>query len=189
MSVTTLNSAPVANAGADVSVIAGRSVTLAGDASSDVDGDLLTYSWALIQRPNGSSAVLNGALNVSPSFRADRPGVYIAQLIVNDGSVDSAPDTVTITTGNTAPVADAGVDQPARFAGGVATVDGTASSDADGHTLTYRWSLLSVPSGSTARSAIRRRRRRGSRSIAPVSTWRSSSSTTASRTARPTPWW
>ena len=150
VTVTTLNSAPVANAGADVSVIAGRTVTLAGDASSDVDGDLLTYSWALTQRPIGSSAVLSGASNVSPSFRADRPGVYIAQLIVNDGSVDSAPDTVTITTGNTAPVADAGVDQPSRFAGEVANVDGTASSDADGHPLTYRWSLLSVPFGSTA---------------------------------------
>jgi len=150
VTVTTLNSAPVANAGADVSVIAGRTVTLNGGGSSDVDGDLLAYSWALIQRPAGSSAALNGASGVSPSLRADRPGVYIAQLIVNDGSVDSAPDTVTITTGNTAPVADAGADQPGLFPGGVASVDGTASSDADGHTLTYRWSLLTVPAGSTA---------------------------------------
>jgi len=150
VTVTTLNSAPVANAGADISVIAGRSVTLAGDASSDVDGDALTYSWALIQRPAGSGAVLNSPSSVAPSFRADRPGVYIAQLIVNDGSVDSAPDTVTITTGNTRPVADAGADQPSRLGGDVATVDGTSSSDADGHALTYRWSLLSVPAGSAA---------------------------------------
>ena len=150
VTVTTLNSAPVANAGADISVIAGRSVTLAGDASSDVDGDALTYSWALIQRPAGSGAVLNSPSSVAPSFGADRPGVYIAQLIVNDGSVDSAPDTVTITTGNTRPVADAGADQPSRLGGDVATVDGTSSSDADGHALTYRWSLLSVPAGSAA---------------------------------------
>ena len=150
VTVTTLNSAPVANAGADTSVIAGRMVVLAGDASSDVDGDLLSYSWALIQRPAGSSAALSVANGVSSSFRADRPGLYIAQLIVNDGSVDSAPDTVTITTGNTAPVADAGADQPGRFGGSVATVDGSASSDTDGHGLTYRWSLLSVPSGSAA---------------------------------------
>jgi len=150
VTVTTLNSAPVANAGADTSVIAGRMVSLAGDASSDVDGDLLSYSWALIQRPAGSSAALDAANGVASSFRADRPGLYIAQLIVNDGSVDSAPDTVTITTGNTAPVADAGADQPGRFGSSVATVDGSASSDTDGHGLTYRWSLLSVPSGSVA---------------------------------------
>jgi len=148
--VTTLNSAPVANAGADVSVVAGRSVTLDGSASSDADWDPLSYSWALIQRPAGSSAALNGAAGVVASFLADRPGVYIAQLIVNDGTVDSAPDTVTITTGNTAPVADAGADQPGLLPGGIATVDGSASSDADGHALTYRWSLLSVPAGSTA---------------------------------------
>jgi hypothetical protein len=150
VSVTTLNSAPVANAGADVSVVAGRVVSLVGDASSDVDGDVLTYSWALIQRPAGSSAALSGAAGAAASFQADRPGVYIAQLIVNDGSVDSAPDTVTITTGNTAPVALAGADQPSHVGGELATLDGTASFDADGHAIVYRWSLLSVPAGSAA---------------------------------------
>ena len=150
VTVTTLNSAPVANAGADVSALAGRMITLAGDASNDVDGDPLTFSWALIQRPAGSRAALSGASTAAPSFRSDRPGVYIAQLIVNDGNADSAPDTVTITTGNTAPVANAGADQPGRFGGGVATLDGTGSFDADGHGLTYRWSLLSVPGGSSA---------------------------------------
>jgi len=150
VTVTTLNSAPVANAGADVSVVAGRTVSLDGAGSSDVDGDALSFSWALIQRPAGSSAVLGSASNAITSFRADRPGIYIAQLIVNDGSVDGAPDTVTITTGNTAPVADAGSDQPSRFAGDIVALDGTASADTDGHVLTYRWSLLSVPAGSTA---------------------------------------
>ena len=150
VTVTTLNSAPVANAGPDASMIAGRTVTLAGDASSDVDGDPVTYSWALIQRPASSAAALGGASTAFPSFVADRPGLYIAQLIVNDGTVDSAPDTVTITTGNTAPVAEAGADQPDRFGGSLATLDGTASSDADGHALGYRWSLLSVPAGSSA---------------------------------------
>ena len=150
VTVTTLNSAPVAHAGADVSAVAGRVVSLAGDASSDADGDVLSYSWALIQRPAGSSAVLVNPGAVTTSFTADRTGTYIAQLIVNDGSVDSAPDTVTITTGNTAPVADAGPDRTGLFAGGVATLDGIGSADADGHVLTYRWSLLSVPAGSAA---------------------------------------
>ena len=150
VTVTTLNSAPVANAGADISVVAGRVVSLAGDGSSDADGDLLSYSWALIQRPAGSNAALVNPAGALSSFTADWPGTYLAQLIVNDGNADSAPDTVTITTGNTAPVAVAGPDRAGLFAGSVAALDGTGSADADGHALSYRWSLLSVPAGSAA---------------------------------------
>ena len=150
VTVTTRNSAPVANAGADVATVAGRRVSLTGDGSSDADGDALSFSWALIQRPAGSSAALASAAGALTSFVADRPGTYIAQLIVNDGSADSAPDTVTIATGNTAPVANAGSDISGVSAGDVAALDGTGSADADGHALSYRWSLLSVPAGSAA---------------------------------------
>jgi hypothetical protein len=150
VTVTTRNSAPVANAGPDVSTIARRVVPLAADASTDVDGDPLTFSWALIQRPTGSAAALASLTNAFTSFTADRPGTYIAQVIVNDGVLDSAPDTVTITTGNTTPVANAGADQVGLAVGGPGALDGSASTDADGHTLTYRWSLLSVPAGSAA---------------------------------------
>jgi hypothetical protein len=150
VTVATRNTPPRANAGPDLSVIAGRQVLLAGDGSSDADGDVLAYSWALLQRPAGSGAVLARADTVSPMLRADRPGTYVVQLIVNDGAVDSAPDTLTITTGNTAPVASAGVDQRGLSVGGLAVLDGSGSVDADGHPLTYRWSLLSVPPGSAA---------------------------------------
>jgi hypothetical protein len=34
---------------------------------------------------------------VNPTFVADKPGSYVVQLIVNDGVVNSAPDTVTVT--------------------------------------------------------------------------------------------
>ena len=150
VTVTTRNSAPVANAGADVAAVAGRRVSLAGDGSADADGDVLSFSWALIQRPAGSSAVLTVATGALTSFVADRPGSYIAQLIVSDGSAESAPDTVTIATGNTVPVANAGSDIAGVVAGDVAALDGTGSADADGHALSYRWSLLSVPAGSVA---------------------------------------
>ena len=147
--LTPVNSAPVANAGPDQTVAVGDSVTLNGNASTDVDGDSLTYSWTFISRPPGSTATLSGANTVTPSFTADQEGDYVVQLIVNDGTVDSLPDTVTISTLNSAPVANAGPDQIVRPDNTV-TLDGSASSDVDGDLLTYSWSLTTRPSGSTA---------------------------------------
>ena len=48
-----------------------------------------------------------------PTFVVDEPGAYVVELIVHDGTVSSPPDTVTISTSTSAPVADAGPDQTA----------------------------------------------------------------------------
>ena len=77
------------------------------------------------------------------------PGTYVVELVVNDGFLDSAPDTVRVDTANSAPVADAGPDQDA-LVGGTVSLDGSDSSDADGDALSYRWALLSAPDGSSA---------------------------------------
>ncbi len=143
------NSAPVANAGADQAAIVGDTVTLDGGASSDVDGDALTYLWSLTTVPAGSAATLSDAAAVMPTFVIDVFGDYVAQLVVNDGSVDSAPATVLISAENSAPVANAGADQTA-IVGDTVTLDGGASSDVDGDALTYLWSLTTVPAGSAA---------------------------------------
>ncbi|MCZ8529588.1 PKD domain-containing protein [Alteromonas sp. PRIM-21] len=145
------NSPPVANAGNDQDASTGTVVTLNGNASSDADGDTLSYTWSLTSLPSGSNASLTSPTNVSPTFTADVDGTYVAQLIVNDGTVDSAADTVSIiaATTNSAPVANAGNDQNAST-GTVVTLNGSASSDADGDTLSYNWSLTSLPSGSNA---------------------------------------
>ena len=50
---------------------------------------------------------------------------------------------------NEAPVANAGADQVVEI-GQTATLDGTGSSDADGDTLTYQWTLMTAPSGGSA---------------------------------------
>lgn len=149
IAVSTLNSPPVANAGLDRSAVVGETVTLDGSPSADVDGDSLTYHWALTSMPPGSTAALSDAAAIAPSFLVDRPGTYVAQLIVNDGTVDSAPDTVTISTTNSAPVAHAGPDQSAPV-GATVVLDGSGSTDADGDTLTFQWALTSRPAGSAA---------------------------------------
>jgi len=145
------NNAPVANAGPDLgSIISGTVITLNGSASTDPNGDPLTYSWTLLTKPAGSAAVLANPTSVTPTFTVDLAGDYTAQLIVNDGTVDSAPDSVIITSSNVAPVANAGPDQGGIALGSLVTLDGSASSDANGDPLTYSWSLTAKPAGSAA---------------------------------------
>jgi len=145
------NTAPVANAGPDQTVQVGATVTLNGSASNDVDGNPLTYQWALVSVSTGSTAKLINPTNVMPTFVPDRAGQYVVQLLVNDGKVTSTQDTVTITTtgGNSAPVANAGPDQSVS-AGTTVMLNASGSHDADQNALTYDWSFVSIPSGSTA---------------------------------------
>ena len=69
-------------------------------------------------------------------------------LIVSDSGFASAPSIVTITTANSPPVANAGTDQKVA-AGAIVQLDGSRSTDVNGDALSYQWSLLSTPSGST----------------------------------------
>jgi len=143
------NHAPIARAGSALSALAGTPVQLDGSASSDPDGDALTYRWWLDSKPANSTATLSGGATARPSFTPDAPGQYVAKLIVGDGKLSSPASavTITVTRPNTAPIA--------RTAGALTgtvgtsvTLDGTRSSDPDGDPLSYRWSLTSQPSGS-----------------------------------------
>ena len=144
------NVRPVANAGPDQSNIAPNIlITLDGSQSFDANGDSLTYSWSLT-KPDGSAAVLLSTTTVSPTFTVDRAGNYVAQLIVNDGTVSSIPDSVVIATINVAPVANAGPDQGGVVPLSSVTLNGSGSSDANSDPLTYSWTFVSMPSGSIA---------------------------------------
>lgn len=145
------NVAPVANAGLAQSVTAGALVTLSGAGSSDANGDTLTYAWTLVTRPAGSNAALTAASGVAATFTADVAGTYSASLIVNDGSLNSGASAVTITAAvaNAAPVASAGPAQSVTTGTSVA-LSGAGSTDANGDSLTYRWTLTTKPTGSTA---------------------------------------
>ena len=108
----------------------------------------MTYHWSLTS-PAGSSAVLDDPFAVNPALVVDVAGAYVAQLIVNDGAIDSSPDTVSISTENSMPVADAG-DDTAVVTGATVQLDGSGSSDPDGTPLQTAWSLTSRPPGSSA---------------------------------------
>jgi len=145
------NAVPMANAGTDQNIITATIVTLNGSTSSDSDGNSLSYSWSLLTVPTASSARLTNSTSVLPTFTADIDGSYVAQLIVNDGTVDSLADTVTIVaaSNNSLPVANAGADQNIVTTTAV-TLNGSTSSDSNSNLLSYSWSLLTVPTGSSA---------------------------------------
>ena len=146
--LSTYNLAPVANAGVDQTISVGDVITLDGTQSHDANGDLLTYRWNLLSIPTGSTAILTDETTATPTLGIDVAGTYIVQLIVNDGLVDSSPDTVVFDTLNTRPVADAGPDQT-HSAGTTITLDGSASFDAQNDPLFYQWHFTTSPIGAS----------------------------------------
>ena len=156
ITATTSNAAPVANPGAAQSVTTGTLVTLNGNASSNANGDALTYAWALTSKPTGSVAALTGSASALSTFTADLAGTYVASLMVNDGKVNSAPTTITVTATapstpptDFAPVANPGAAQSVTT-GAFVTLNGAASSDVNGDTLSYAWTLTANPTDSKA---------------------------------------
>ncbi len=143
------NTPPVADAGFNQSVVVNEPFELNGSGSRDADGDVLTFAWTLESQPPTSTTTLTNSTEVLPTLLVDQPGDYVVQLIVNDGTDDSAPDTVTLSTGNLAPVANAGADQTVAVTQ-PAFLDGTGSTDANGDGLTYQWTLTNQPANSTA---------------------------------------
>jgi len=94
--VSTENSKPVARAGTDITVFEGETVQLDASQSADPDGSPLVFKWSIKQNPEGSTAQLSSENKINPTFQPDVPGIYIIQLIVNDGKLDSEPDTIEI---------------------------------------------------------------------------------------------
>jgi hypothetical protein len=138
VTVVQINKAPIANAGADISVREQKMVTLDGSASIDPDAlDEITYSWV---SPVG--VVLDDATIAKPTFIAgdvDAETKLVFELTVTDNSLASHKDTIEITvTPNQAPTANAGADQKVR-ASETVSLHGENSSDPDDDILTFAW--------------------------------------------------
>ena len=88
---------PIASAGPDQTVDLGSTVTLDASASSDANGDFLTYKWKLLSKPQGSTVALSDPTSNYPIFTPDYSGAYTFSLVVNDGQFSSLADTVLIT--------------------------------------------------------------------------------------------
>lgn len=150
---TTVNIIPTVEAGDEKSVDEQTVVNLMGSAN-DIDGTIETYQWL---QTSGTSVVIDSNTSASASF--DAPAVEEDEtltftLTVTDNDGGTATDNVNviiknITIENTAPIANAGIDQ-AVFIGSTVTLSGEQSSDADGDNINYAWSLSTIPNGSVS---------------------------------------
>jgi hypothetical protein len=153
MKIHVINNQPIAEAGPHLEAhISSLTVTLDGSASFDPDGDTLAYSWRIISKPAGSTAVIVNPHSVTPTFTIDKATGeetdYIFGLVVNDGYMDSAEDTVTVTLVEHAPVANAGSPQSGHVAYAsrpmVFTLNSGGSTDPDGDPIVgWTWRVVS----------------------------------------------
>jgi len=145
------NTAPVAEAGDDQAVIEiGSLIQLDGSESYDIDGDDITYSWTMSQKPDGSLAELSDPCAVDPNFIADIHGDYTVTLVVTDVfGAASQPDSVIVSFSNVKPVAVPGGNQ-AVVEGDTVYLDGSGSYDDNYDELSYNWNIVSKPPDSDA---------------------------------------
>ena len=87
--VDNVNELPIANAGADQSVLVGQSVSFNGSGSSDPDGTINSYAWDF-----GDGSVASG---VGASHTYTATGIYTVTLTVTDNRGGIALDTALVT--------------------------------------------------------------------------------------------
>jgi hypothetical protein len=84
-----------------IDALLGSIIQLDGRQSFDPEKQPLSWSWSFVQVPIGSEVESAGFTGLRPndtavSFIPDKIGVYVVQLIVNDGELDSNPVTATV---------------------------------------------------------------------------------------------
>jgi hypothetical protein len=94
MTVDNANQVPIANAGSNIVVTVGQTVTLNGSASYDPDGTPVSYIWS---QTSGTQVSLTNSNTARPSFVAGQAGVYVFALKVYDGTDTSSSSAVTVT--------------------------------------------------------------------------------------------
>jgi hypothetical protein len=145
-------------------------VYLDAKSSSDPDGGTpLTYKWELTSAPTASGLTTADIVNATTSlatFYPDAEGTYVFSLTVYDkGMAASVPDTLDVVvaarSSNATPVADAGTSQSASSSASCTasrygdrndcdlcadrafSLTGALSSDGDGDSLHYQWTITS----------------------------------------------
>jgi hypothetical protein len=148
------NQPPIANAGIDITITLPINATvLNGTASSDPDGNIISYRWSRVMGP--ISYAFGNATTSATVVNILVQGTYVFRLTVTDnsGNTDTddvhvfvKPATVPPPAVNQPPVANAGTDIILYLPQNSTTVNGGYSTDPDGLISTYEWKQLNGPS-------------------------------------------
>ncbi|AXT53265.1 PKD domain-containing protein [Aquimarina sp. BL5] len=131
ITITDPNVAPVANFTSDIETgIAPVLITFDASSSTDVNNDVLSYSWDF---GNGDTAI-----GVIVAYQFETVGEFDVKLTVGDGKIeDSITKKIIISDGN--PVANIVADVTSGPAPLEVTFDGSGSVDPSNNSLSYSW--------------------------------------------------
>lgn len=146
------NRTPNANPGPSRYVELGQTVVLDGSASSDPDGDHLTFLWSVTSASTGAVSKINSPTDETTRWKPDQAGSYLLHLTVKDGhggSDTQVAELVVRPSGGPTPAPYAGPTQRVTV-GSVVHLDGSQSYRSLSTSLRYAWNLRSRPTGSNA---------------------------------------
>ena len=147
------NQLPLVDAGDDKIITLPLNSTSFTATASDPDGSIASYSWITLSSPSGSTVTLAGESTANLDVTVDLAGAYTFQVTVTDDKGATASDQVNLTVNeatstNTAPVANAGVDQSITLPTNSVVLSGSGT-DSDGTISAYSWSQDSGPGTAT----------------------------------------
>lgn len=151
------NVLPVSKAGNDITItLPTNRARLDGTASSDGDGNIVSYQWTKITGP-AQFIIANSNSSVTDITNLIE-GSYVFRLRVTDNRGGISDDNITVKVNpappppNAAPVAQAGSDKTIALPTSSVTLNAGASVDPDGNIVAYAWSYVSGPANYTITS-------------------------------------
>lgn len=146
----TIQSAPLANAGSDITITLPASTATLKGSGTDSDGSISGYKWSFVSGPK--TATISSATSATTTVSdLTLPGKYVFELEVKDNQGATGKDQVAVTvkdgtgtTANAAPVANAGKDVTITLPTSAVDLTG-GGADSDGSVVAYKWSFVSGP--------------------------------------------
>lgn len=132
------NQAPIANAGGPYVVMEGSTALLDASASSDADGNIVSYAWDLDN--DGAYETIGNPMGFDAATIDGPVGPYTIGLQVTDNFGATGTATTTIRVSNVPPVADAGGPY-SGVTGATVNLIGAATDAGAADVLTYAWDL------------------------------------------------
>jgi gliding motility-associated-like protein len=149
----TTNTAPIANAGNNISLVLPTNTTNINGSGSDSDGSIVSYNWTKVSGPN---VTITNPNNSTVTLTNLLEGTYSFRLTVTDDDGASSSDDVNVTVSpeavNQSPVANAGNDITITLPVNSTNLTGS-SSDSDGAVVGYLWEQVSGPTAATITNA------------------------------------